>query len=258
MKLPSVQNNLLIIIDELPILISRMLKMPEGRNVADLLLSRLRYWRQEPEFRGSLRTLVGGSIGLEGVLRRVGLSGSINDLAPFYLEVWDRDTAATFLKELGETNEFALGDDAISSILELLQDPVPYHVQLFFSALRDHCKGDVARVSRQVIERTFSERLAGASGTAHLDHYATRLEVALEPNEYEVACAILDHLSRHKDGTDLRQLDPSQQQGAGVFDSVLRDLEADSYIVRQGHLWRFRSNLLREWWNRHHHSGASV
>ncbi len=258
MKLPSAQDNLLIIIDELPVLISRMLRMPEGRNDAEILLSRLRYWRQGPEFRGALCTLVGGSIGLEGVLRRAGLSGSINDLAPFRLEAWDPGTAVTFLKELGKTYEFALGDNDISSILGLLQDPVPYHVQLFFAALRDHCKGDVACVSKEVIERTFSERLAGASGTAHLDHYATRLEIALEPNEYEVACAVLDHLSRYRNGTDLRQLDTLQQQGAGVFRSVLRILKADSYLIEQGQLWRFRSNLLREWWERHHHSGTSI
>lgn len=258
MKIPGAQNNLLIIIDELPVLISRMLRMPDRLNDAELFLSRLRQWRQGPEFRGGVRTLVGGSIGLEGVLRRADLSGSINDLAPFRLDSWDADTAVTFLKELGKTNGFDLGDKAISSILELLQDPVPYHVQLFFAALRDHCKGDVACVSQEEIERTFSERLAGASGTAHLDHYATRLEIALEPDEYEVACAILDHLSRHSKGTDLRNLDPLQQQRAVVFKSVLRDLEADSYLVKQGQLWRFRSNLLREWWNRHHHSGASM
>ena len=258
MKLPGAQNNLLIIIDELPVLLSRMLRMPDGRNDADLLLSRLRYWRQGPEFRGAVRTLVGGSIGLEGVLRRAGLSGSINDLAPFHLESWDADTAVTFLNELGKTNEVDLGDDAISSILKLLQDPVPYHVQLFFAALRDHSKGDVACVSHEVIERTFSERLAGASGTAHLDHYATRLEIALKPDEYDIACAILDHLSRHRNGTDLRQLDQLQQQRVAVFKSVLRDLEADSHLVKQGRLWRFLSNLLREWWNRHHHSGVSM
>ena len=64
------QGNLLIILDELPLLVSRMLRTNEGRNDADRFLSRLRYWRQAPEVRGRFRTLVGGSIGLEGVLRR--------------------------------------------------------------------------------------------------------------------------------------------------------------------------------------------
>ena len=257
-KIPSAQNNLLIIIDELPVLISRMLRTPNGRDDADLLLSRLRYWRQGPEFRGALRTLVGGSIGLEGVLRRAGLSGSINDLAPFHLGSWDTNTAVTFLRELSTTYKFALEDKAIWSILELLQDPVPYHVQLFFSALRDHCRGDVACVTPEAIKHTFSERLAGASGTAHLDHYVTRLEIALDSKEYEVARAILDHLSRHRNGTDLEQLGPLQKQSSSVFVSVLRDLEADDYLVGQGQKWCFRSNLLREWWKRHHQSGAFV
>ena len=251
-KLSGTQDNLLIMIDELPVLISRMLRKPGGRDEAELLLSRLRQWRQGSEFRGALRTLVGGSIGLEGVLRRAGLSGTINDLAPFRLESWDTDTAVMFLRELSTTYEFALGDDDVSSILKLLQDPVPYHVQLFFSALRDHCRDDAACVSQEAIERTFSERLAGASGTAHLDHYATRLETALDASEHEVARAILDHLSRHRNGTGLKQLGQLQKDGSGVFKSVLRELEADGYLVGQGQLWRFRSNLLREWWKRHH------
>ena len=258
MKLPGTQNNLLIIIDELPVLLSRMLRTQKGRDDVALLLSRLRYWRQGPEFRGALRTLVGGSIGLEGVLRRVGLSGSINDLAPFRLESWDTDTASTFLRKLSRTYTFVLADDAILSILEMLQDAVPYHVQLFFAALRDHCKDDAACVSQEVIEKTFSERLAGASGTAHLDHYATRLEIALDTKEYEVARAILDHLSRHRNGADFEQLGPLEQQMQRAFVSVLRDLEADGYLVRQGQLWRFRSNLLREWWKRHHLPGVSA
>ena len=258
MKLPGTQNNLLIIIDELPVLLSRMLRTPNGRNDAELLLSRLRYLRQGPEFHGALRTLVGGSIGLEGVLRRVGLSGSINDLAPFRLESWDTDTARTFLRELGTTYEFALRDDAISSMLEMLQDAVPYHVQLFFSALRHRCRDDAACVSQEVIEQTFSERLAGASGTPHLDHYAARLEIALDTKEYEVARAILDHLCQHRNGAHFKQLSPLEQEMQSVFVSVLRDLEADGYLVRQGQLWRFRSNLLREWWRRYHLPGVSA
>ena len=257
MKIPGTQNNLLIVIDELPVLISRVLRTPNGRDDAELFLSRLRYWRQGPEFHGVLRTLVGGSIGLEGVLRRVGLSGSINDLAPFRLESWDTGTASAFLRELSTTYRFALGDDTILSMLKMLQDAVPYHVQLFFSALRDHCRDDATRVSQEVIEQIFSARLAGASGTAHLDHYATRLEIALNTNEYETARTILDHLSRHRNGADFKQLGPLEQEMQSVFVSVLRDLEADGYLVRQGQLWRFRSNLLREWWSRHHHSGVA-
>ncbi len=39
-----------------------------------------------------------------------------------------------------------------------------------------------------------------------------------------------------------------------MFQSVLRDLQADGYLDRQGDHLLFRSNLLREWWSKHHPS----
>ena len=114
--------------------------------------------------RGTVHTLVGGSIGLEGILRRAGLSASINDLVPFRVDPWDRSTAVQFLRELGRDIDFRLGDQSITRILDLLVDPVPYHVQLFVSALRNACKGDASVASPETIDRCFDQQLAGESG----------------------------------------------------------------------------------------------
>ena len=255
-SLPSTGSTLLIIIDELPLLLSRMLRTEERKCDAELLLSRLRSWRQAPELRTRVRTLVGGSIGLEGILRRSGLSGSINDLSPFHLDSWDRPTAVEFLKSLSGGYGFQLDERAIAHILDLLRDPVPYHVQLFFAALRDACKGQPSRVSSEVIEQCFAERLAGASGTAHLDHYATRLEIAFDENEHEAARAILSRACRREDGVNLEELEELRQRNAQTFRSVLRDLEADGYVEHEDSRLKFRSNLLREWWRKYHGSTA--
>ena len=252
--LPDAGHKLLLVIDELPILISRMLRTG-GLRDAELLLSRLRHWRQSPELRGRVHTLVGRSIGLEGVLRRAGISGSINDLAPFHMDSWERSTAAEFLTELGRTAHFHLDVGSIARILDLLRDPVPYHVQLFFAALRDACGGNTSRVSRELIERCFTERLAGASGTAHLDHYATRLEVALDEREYELARHILSQACRRGNGSTIEELTETIDSDQRIFRSALHDLEADGYLTREGNRLKFRSNLLREWWRRHHRRG---
>lgn len=257
MSLPDTGNNLLIIIDELPLLLSRMLRAEERKRDAELLLSRLRSWRQAPELRTRVRTLVGGSIGLEGVLRRSGLSGSINDLSPFRLDSWDRPTAVEFLKSLGGDYGFHLNKGAITLILDLLRDPVPYHVQLFFAALRDACKGNSSHVSQEVIERCFAERLAGASGTAHLDHYAERLEIAFDGNGYEVARGILSRACHRAAGVNLVELEELRQRSEQTFRSVVRDLEADGYIEHEDGRLKFRSNLLQEWWRKYHGSVAS-
>ena len=255
--LAGADGKLLIIVDGLPFLVSWMLRAEGGRHEVELLLSRLRQWRQAPELRGKVHTLVGGSIGLEGILRRAGLSGSINDLSPFQLDSWDRPTAAEFLKELGAEYDFRLGEESITRLLGLLRDPVPYHVQLFFSELRRACSSDPSRVSSGTIERCFEDRLAGSRGTAHLDHYADRLRVAFDEQEHEVARGILGRVCRRETGARLTDLKDLHQGSGDMFRSVLRDLEADGYVKRNGRRLEFRSNLLREWWRKYHSRGET-
>ena len=251
-NLPPTGRKLLIILDELPILISRMLRVDDRRTDADLLLARLRQWRQAPAMRGTVHTLVGGSIGLEGILRRAGLSASINDLVPFRVDPWDSSTAVKFLHELGRDIDFQLGDQSIARILELLADPVPYHVQIFVSALRNACRGDSSLVSPETIDHSFDEQLAGESGTAHLDHYEKRLELALDEQECTMAHSILELACRSRDGVRLSDLGRLSRGSAPTFQSVLRDLKADGYVTEADRRLAFRSNLLRAWWRKHH------
>ena len=257
MRLPDADRKLLIIVDELPILVSRMLHTDGRKDEAELLLSWFRQVRQTPDLRDRVHTLVGGSIGLEGVLRRVGLSGLINDLTPFRVDSWNRSTATAFLHALGENRGFRLNNLSIVRILELLRDPVPYHIQLFFSALRDDCKGDATCMSREVIDQCFNDRLAGPSGIAHLDHYATRLEIALDAHEHDVAINILGSACRRNSGASLAEFEESIRRDEPTFWSVLRDLEADGYLTRDEDRLEFRSNLLREWWRKRYGRGAT-
>ena len=255
-SLDDAGDKLLIILDELPILISRMLRH-DRKHEAELLLARLRHWRQAPALRNKVHTLIGGSIGLEGILRRAGLSGLINDLVPFRLNSWDRSTAVEFMKELARSCNFPLDDGSIARILDLLDDPVPYHLQLFFSALRDASRGDPSRVSPELIDQCFEERLSGPGGTAHLDHYEKRLEIALDEGECRMAYDILGRACRGKGGVAFADLEDLRRQGSETFHSVLGDLEADGYLKREDRGLLFRSNLLRAWWRKRHGRDAA-
>lgn len=201
--------------------------------------------------RGAVHTLVGGSIGLEGVLRRVGLTASINDLVPFRVDSWQRSIAVEFLEVLGRDIDFPLDDHSIGRILDLLVDPVPYHVQLFVSALRDVCRGDASLVSSETIDRCFEEQLAGESGTAHLDHYEKRLEFALDEREREIAHSILSLACSTREGVRLSDLGRRNRGVVPPFQPVLRDLKADGYLKEEDSRVVFRSNLLRVWWRKH-------
>jgi hypothetical protein len=249
-KLPEADAHLLIIVDELPVLLARMLRKERGRDEAELLLAKLRSWRQSPQLRGKVHTLVGGSVGLDGVLRREGLSSLINDLVPFRIDSWERETAVDFVKRLGRDRQFRLKDDHIELMLDLLMDPVPYHVQLFFRELVRAVKGNVLDLTVNHVNECFVDRLTGPGGTPHLDHYGTRLEVALDAVRYEVADAVLNRACSSPDGASVCEIEAAAGSSAEMLPTVLNELEFDGYIVRSGRRIGFRSGLLRTWWRK--------
>lgn len=249
--LPGASPNLLIVVDELPVLVARMLWREGGVARVELFLGKLRGWRQSPGLRGKVLTLLGGSVGLEGVLRRAGVPALINDLAPFRLESWNREVAASFLHELGATRDFRLDREQVTLMLDLLRDPVPYHVQLFFHELVALTGRRAAAATSQRIQDCFAHRLAGPGGTPHLDHYATRLELMLDAEAHEVAQAVLSRACE-ADGADLGDIIAQSDGPAGTVRTVLHDLEAEGYVRLDKARLSFRSNLLRTWWHKHH------
>ena len=100
-------------LDELPILVNRLLKgddhrkghgygiTPERRQAADELLSWLR--KNGQMHRGRVRMILSGSVSLEPILQQAGLSAHANIFSPFDLKPWDRETAMACLGALGET-----------------------------------------------------------------------------------------------------------------------------------------------------------
>ena len=240
---------LLVVIDELPVLIARMLRRKSGRDDVELLLAKLRAWRMSSALRGKVQTLVGGSVGLDGVLRRAGLSSLINDLVPFRVESWSRPTATAFLERLGRDRRFPLAGASITQMLDLLGDPVPYHVQLFFREIHAEAD-DASAVTAEQIADCFANRLTGPGGTPHLDHYGTRLETALDPESYKLAEAILAQACAAQ-GAATAEIEALAKGREPLFRAVLNELEFDGYLTRQEGRLVFRSNLLRTWWRKH-------
>ena len=103
------ENDLPVVlaIDELPILVNRLLKgddyciTPERRQAVDEFLSWLRKNGQEHQRRVCL--ILSGSVGLEPILQQAGLSAHANIFSPFDLKPWDEETASACLAELAGT-----------------------------------------------------------------------------------------------------------------------------------------------------------
>ena len=247
-------------IDELPILVNRLLKgddyriTPERRQAAAEFLSWLR--KNGQMHRGRICMILSGSVSLEPILRQAGLSAHANVFSPFDLKPWDEETAAACLGALGETYGLDLPHAVRRDMCRRLRCQIPHHVQRFFDVLHE----DLRRAGRRAasledVERVYVHEMLGIRGQMDLEHYEGRLRMILGDEGYRAALEMLteaavaggrlrgDAIDRHR---GLRA------DGAGAdslpVEDVLRVLEHDGYLKRQDDGYRFVSGLLEDWW----------
>ena len=262
--LAECERPVVLAMDELPILVNRMLKddayriTAAGRRDVDQFLGWLR--KNGQEHRGRTCLIVSGSVGLEPILRQAGLSAHANIFAPLELKPWDEQTALDCLAALAQDCRLDLPLDTRRDMCRRLRCLVPHHVQRFFDSLDEHLRLAGRRdASLDDVERVYSGEMLGVRGQADLDHYESRLKLVLGPESYRDAldllteAAVHDGVLRHgaveQYGTYFRA-----RTGANPvsLDDVLRVLEHDGYLEPRGDDHRFVSGLLEDWWRARH------
>ena len=254
------EQPVLLVIDELPIFLKRMFYNDGHAGRADEFLSWLR---------GLLQALgddapvlfVSGSIGLEPLVRRLGIPDRINHLYPIRLGPWTRDASIECFGRLAESHQLCVEHGVAEAVYEALGIGIPHHVQSFFARLRDFTTmqgrdrvtvGDVADVYRNA--------LLGPSGQNDLVHYETRLKEGLEDESYSIAMEILAEAATWDVFTPGRSLEWLYANVVG--DAQERIAEALDVLVHDGYIeagpdgHRFASRLLKDWWSarfRDHH-----
>ena len=245
----------LIVVDEVPIFLARLLKRDDGVRRVDEFLSWLRAAFQEHG--GQFPVLiVSGSIGLAPLVQRLGISDRINHLDPFRLGPWNRETSVRCFEVLAESYELSLDEGVADAAYEHLGIAIPQHVQSFFARLYDYAlMNDRNRILLEDVAVVYRNELLGPSGQNDLSHYETRLRDALgDASRYGIAMEILaeaairgvftSDASRFLAARHSRLLPDARQHIAETLDVLISDgyLEAGA----DGH--RFASNLLRDWW----------
>ena len=186
----------LLLIDEVPLMVNRMLKgedfkiTPERKLRVDEFMSWLR--KNSIKHQGKTRIVLSGSIGFEPILRQAGLSATINNFQPFDLKPWDEATAIGCLKALAAKYGIHFKNDAEATMAKRLGCCIPHHVQMFFTNVYDRCKrrGRMEFFSDEVNDIYESEML-GIRGHAELTHYEERLKLVLGPDLFPLALEML-------------------------------------------------------------------
>lgn len=255
------EKPVLIMIDEIPLMVNRMLRAGEGgitrENIrrVDQFMSWLR--KNSSEHQGIIRLMLAGSIGLEPVLHQAGLSAVINNYHSYELRPWDFQTAAGCLNALANNYEVIFIGNVEEVIAEKLGCCIPHHVQLFFSCVYKHCihRNDM-RFGIDDVDDLYERDMLGLRGHADLAHYEERLSMYFSKERMPFVKAILTETALT--GTlntpvllELREDYASENICSDdELAKIMQILQHDGYLRKKNEGYVFESNLLRDWWKK--------
>lgn len=272
----SSERPVAIFMDELPILVNRLLKgaerrmTQEGVRLADSFVSFLR--AQSIRHKGKICFVIAGSIGLQPVLRQAGLSAGVNTFTPFELGPWDAYTAIRCIEALAAEQKIELEGGVPQRMVALLGSCVPHHVQVFFNHLYiDSRRASGRRVSIDDVDRVYNTSMLSSRGHVELSHFVERLESVLDADVLPLAmdmlteAAITGYLSVEAIGTLSADYlgeaprrvgflggEPDGSAPGGPLSEVARGVldifEHDGYLHKEGNRYVFVSGLVRDWW----------
>jgi len=259
LRLKGVDGHVVFLIDEFPLMLSRMLKKNPGE--AEEFLHWFRGIRQMPDL-SNVRFVVGGSIGVEHVLKKTGVGrAAINDLRPIRIEAFSEEKAREFIRALlrSEANLKRIPAGLPDKFMEILEVPVPFFIQILVSESIREAERQGKPLSAEIIEKAYSERVLASYNRTYFEHYYTRLKEYYSPEDANVAKAILRELARRREMSrdELWSLFQILSEGKGdeeKFSYLLSDLENDFYIQFDpaSGSYRFATKVLRDWWLRHY------
>ena len=255
-------------IDELPILVNRLLKgddhriTPERRKAVDEFMAWLR--KNGQAHRNRVILILAGSVSLEPILAQAGLSAQANIYSPLDLKPWDDETAANCLAALAQTYGLDLPLDVRREMCRRLRCQIPHHVQQFFDNLHEELRRAGRReATMEDVRRVYTNEMLGVRGLMDLEHYEDRLKMVLGSEGYRTALEILteaavgdgllsdDTISRYREYLQ-GESRAEAEAGPVPLEDVLRVLEHDGYLEWHGAGYRFVSGLLEDWWRARH------
>ncbi len=250
-------------IDELPILVNRLLKdeagrvTPEGKREADAFLSWLRKAGQA--HRDRLTLILSGSVSLEPLLEQAGLSAQANIFSPYDLKPWSEETAVDCLEALAGSYEIGLTPEVRREMCRRLRCCIPHHVQMFFVRMHDHLRrADRTVATMEDAEQVYLHDLLSVRGQMDLEHYEGRLETVLGRAGYPIALEMLTEtaVKGRLDGDTVKRyrahFASDMEDATPTVEDVLHVLEHDGYLERSDGGYRFVSGLLEDWWRGRH------
>ena len=253
----------LLLFDEVPILVNRLLKGEEhevttqGKRRADAFMS----WLRDNSIRhqGKIRMVLSGSIGLAPVLHQARLSATINNFTPLEIGPWDGETAIGCINALANQYKIELEEGVPQRMVERLGCCIPHHVQMFFSHVHERClKRQIMQCTCDDAEEVYKKNMLGVRGHVEMVHYEERLEQVLDKEACAFAldmlteAAVVGRLTNKALAAFQTEYSLTCDDVGVLQKDILWVLEHDGYLQKSGRSYVFVSKLVCDWWKNRH------
>ena len=253
----------LLVVDELPIFLTKMLRNDNGARRVDDFLSWLRGMLQGLGGNSPV-LIVSGSIGLAPLVRRLGIPDRINHLHPFRLGPWSREISVECFERLAKDNGLQIEHGVADAVYEALGTGIPHYVQSFFAHLQEFsAMRNRDLVTVEDVGEIYRSELLGPSEDNDLVHYQARQKEGLDDERnHTIALEILAKAATQESFTPdarrclARLYSPVGDDVPDRIAEVLGVLVHDGYLETGENGHRFPFRLLKDWWSarfRDHH-----
>jgi hypothetical protein len=250
-----------LIVDELPLLVDKIAKERDAQS-ACAFLAWLRSLRQMPDLHDKIRWVMGGSIGIEKVLRSVGAgTKEIGDLERIHVREFTEVSARAFIKGLLQSvRAERVPKRILDKYLEVVGIPIPYFLQILVrESLNEMERQGRRTLTEEIIEHAYEEGVLASYNRTYFEHYYERLKDYYDPKIARIGKTLLTEIARRGSLTKKElwiqfQILTQEQGDEDIFSSLLSDLENDFYLVctRGQKDFHFTTKVLRDWWLRYH------
>lgn len=256
----------LIFIDEFSVFLQKLLET--DRKEAEALLAWLRAWRVKPGV--ACRFLFTGSIGLNALLEKYGLSAQFNDCYDYPIGPFKPKVAREMIAEFAKREDWLIAITSATYLCDRIGWLSPFYLCLLLDetmkAARDRRDETATTLLPEPARELQNEDIDAAyerllSGRSRFKHWEERLERDLNPSDLAFVKLILTALAKSKTGLTQKQLqarlaklEANPDTRLARQQTLLIKLQEEGYTTPPDETGRIRflSFLLRDFWERNH------
>ncbi len=252
-------NNIVIMIDEFPMMLWEFVNNLDMVQQAKELLDTLRKLREQYERDTGIRFIFCGSIGMNVILdileeehRYTG--EAINNMTKENVLEMSHEDTIDLCNHLCPEELDIENRDELFSYIATHTDQLPFFIDHVFTNLQVQ---EQETITEKDIDRIIDDLINDPNNNNEFDHFYKRIKTYYRPKEKQtLALDTLDFISRYsqpvEENTVISELVSNGWEDRRMIRDILKQLYDDLYLLRKvkndEKQYCFRYNLLRKWW----------